>query len=152
MQVNLLCFSNITPKVGAWTVLGGAHDFNRHPLAPLGIEMHMLEQTDKRKTWGVKSKRGHYLGTSFEHYRYYYGYFAETRAKRGSESVIFKHKYITDPTFTMGDAIVEAAKQLTDAIKGYLPLPLVKTGIDHLRELTTSFQPQKKPTPSATRP
>ena len=37
MQVNLLRFSNVTPKVGAWTVLGGAHDFNRHSLAPLGI-------------------------------------------------------------------------------------------------------------------
>ena len=55
MQVNMLCFSIVSPTVCSWTVLKGTHDFNCHPLAPLGIEMHMLEQPDKRKTWGVKS-------------------------------------------------------------------------------------------------
>ena len=63
MQVNLLRFSNIHPKVCSWTVLNGAHDFNRHPLAPLGLEIQMLENHDKRKTWGVRSKPGYYVGT-----------------------------------------------------------------------------------------
>ena len=49
MQVNLLRSSNIMPNVCAWTILAGAHDFNRHPIAPLGIEMQMLEQVDKQK-------------------------------------------------------------------------------------------------------
>ena len=49
MQVNLLRFSNIHPKVCSWTVLNGAHDFNRHPLAPLGVEIQMLENPDKKK-------------------------------------------------------------------------------------------------------
>ena len=31
MQVNLLRFSNVNPKVCSWTVLNGQHDFNRHP-------------------------------------------------------------------------------------------------------------------------
>ena len=59
MQVNLLRFSNVSPNVFSWTILAGAHDFNRHPLAPLGIKIHMLEQVDKRKSWGVKCKKGH---------------------------------------------------------------------------------------------
>ncbi|KAL7523689.1 LOW QUALITY PROTEIN: hypothetical protein ACHAWF_000626, partial [Thalassiosira exigua] len=143
MQVNLLRFSNGAPRVCAWTALQGQHDFNRHPLAPLGIEMHLLEQPDKRKSWGVKSKLGHYLGTSLEHYRYYFGYFAETGAKRGSESVIFKHKYITSPTVTPADAIVQAAKQLADALKGNIPPPLVKSGIDHIKALTNIFDTTK---------
>jgi hypothetical protein len=42
MQVNLLIFLNIAPKVCANTVLNGVHDLNRHPLAPLGIDMHIL--------------------------------------------------------------------------------------------------------------
>ena len=42
-QVNLLRFSNIYPKACSWTVLNGAHDFNKHPLAPLGAEIQMLE-------------------------------------------------------------------------------------------------------------
>jgi hypothetical protein len=43
MQVNMLRFSNIAPNMSAWTVLNGPHDFNRHPLAPLGAEIQMLE-------------------------------------------------------------------------------------------------------------
>ena len=63
MQVNLLRLSKIHPKVCSWTILNGAHDFNRHPLAPLGMEIQMLEHPDKTKTWGVKSKPGYYVGT-----------------------------------------------------------------------------------------
>ena len=94
------------PTMCVWSVIKGQHNFNRHPLAPLGIEMHMYEHPGKRKTWGVKSKKGHYVGTSLEHYRYYFGYFSDTKAVRGSETCIFKHKYITTPTVTPADAIV----------------------------------------------
>ena len=79
MQVNLLRCSNANPTVCSNTVLNGVHDYNRHPLAPLGIDMHMLEHPDKRKSWGVKGKKGTYIGTFLEHYRYYYGWFPDTR-------------------------------------------------------------------------
>ena len=101
--------------------------------------MQMLEQVDKQKSWGVKSKKGHYIGTSLEHYHYYYGWFADTGGKRGSETVVFKHKYITCPTTTPADAIVHAAKLLTAALRGNVPPPLVSSGIDHLKELTNIF-------------
>ena len=144
MQVNLLRFSNVAPKVCAWTVLNGPHDFNRHPLAPLGVAIQMLEHTDKRKSWGVKSKPGFYIGTSLDHYRYYLGWNTETKAIRGSETVVFKHKYITNPTITPGDAIVSAARDLTKALKGNIPPPLVKSAIDHIRELTDIFDETKE--------
>ncbi|KAL7551824.1 hypothetical protein ACHAWF_015016 [Thalassiosira exigua] len=143
MQVNLLRFSNVAPNVCSWTVLHGPHDFNRHPLAPLGSELHMHVPPDKRKSWGVKSRRGHYVGTSLEHYRYYWGYFSDTRAIAGSETVSFKHKYITTPTVTPADAIVQAARQLANALKGNVPPPLVKSGIDHIKELTSIFDDTK---------
>lgn len=43
MRVNLLRFSNVAPKVCAWIKLSGQHDFNHYPLAPLGIELYMIE-------------------------------------------------------------------------------------------------------------
>ncbi len=139
MQVNLLRFSNIAPKVCAWTVLGGQHNSNRHPLAPLGIEMHMLEQPDKQRSWGVKSKRAFYVGTSLEHYRYHWGYCTNTKKIRGSETVKFKHKYLTAPTISPADAIVQASNQLADTLRGNIPSPLLKSGIDHIRALTSIF-------------
>ena len=61
MQVNMLRQSNTNPNVCAWTVLQGAHDFNRHPLAPLGIEMHMLTPAGNRRSWGVKIEKCFYI-------------------------------------------------------------------------------------------
>ena len=58
MQVNLQRVSNVNPAVCSHTVINGVHHFNRHPLAPLGIEMHMLEHPDKRESLGVKGKKG----------------------------------------------------------------------------------------------
>ena len=144
MQVNLLRYSNIHPKVCSWTVLNGAHDFNRHPLEPLGVDIQMLELPNKRKTWGVKSKPGYYVGTSLEHYRYYWGWMNDTKRIIGSDTVKFKHKYITNPSTTRGDAIVNAAQQLTSVLRGSIPLPLVKSGIDHLRALTDIFNATKE--------
>ena len=91
MKVNILRFSNIHPKVFSWTLLNGAHDFNRHPLVPLGVEIQMLEHPNKRKTCGVKSKPGYYVGTYLENYRYYWGWTNETKRIRGSDTVRFKH-------------------------------------------------------------
>ena len=106
--------------------------------------MQMLEHPDKRKTWGVKSKPSFYIGTSLEHYRYFWGFVPETRSIRGSESVIFKHKYITNPSVTPADEIVHAAKLLTNALRGNIPPFLVKSGIEHLKELTNIFDTTKK--------
>merc|ERR1712086_715594 len=139
MQVNLLRFSNVNPTVCSNTVLNSVHNFNRQPLASLGIDMHMLEHPDKRKSWGVKGKKGTYIGTTLEHYRYYYGWFPETRGIRGSETVKFKHKYITNPGVTPADAIVHATKQLTDVLRGNIPPPLVKSDIDTLKQITNIF-------------
>ena len=96
----------------------------------------MLEQPDKRKSWGVKSKPGYYVVTSSEHYRYCWRWMNDTNRIRGSDNVKFKHKYITNNSITTGDAIVNAAQQLTSALRGSIPPPLVKSGIDHLRALT----------------
>ena len=104
MQVNLQRQSNTTPKISAHAHLYGQHDFNRHPLAPLGTECHIYVPPGQRKTWGVKSKKAFYVGTSMEHYRYYWASVVETGAIQGSETMFFKHKYITDPTVTPADA------------------------------------------------
>ena len=84
----------------------------------------------------MRRKPGYYVGTSLEHYRYYWGLMKETKKIRSSYTVGFKHKYITNPSITTGYAIVNAAQQLTIALRGIIPPPLVKSGIDYLRALT----------------
>ena len=112
---------NTNPDVCAWTLLKRVHDFNRQPLAPLGIEMHTFTPTGKRRSWGVKSEKCFYIGTSLEHYKYFNGRHPKTRSVQGSENVLFKHKYIPAPTVTLADTIVEAAKELEDVTKNEIP-------------------------------
>ena len=54
--------------------------------------------------------------------------------------MFFKHKYITAPTVTPQDAVIQAAKQLTDALKGIVPPPFSESGIDQIKKLSTIFK------------
>jgi len=53
-----------------------------------------------------------------EHYRCHKIYVKKTRSERISDTVFFKHKYITQPTVTPADTIVKALDDLTHALKG----------------------------------
>ncbi len=55
---------------------------------------------------------------SEEHYRTHVVFAKKTRAKRLADTVFFKFKYITQPTITPADAIVNAYNKLRQAIQG----------------------------------
>ena len=61
------------------------------------------------------------MGVSTEHYRCHRVWLKDTRHERVGDTVFFKHKYLTMPTLTPADAMLKAANDLTDAIKGNIP-------------------------------
>ncbi len=48
-------------------------------------------------------------------------YTTKTRATRISDTVFFKHQYITNPTVSPESHVVTAAQQLTIALQGSIP-------------------------------
>jgi hypothetical protein len=48
-------------------------------------------------------------------------YITRTRATRVSDTVHFKHQYITNPAISPETHVVAAAQQLTEALKGNIP-------------------------------
>eukprot|EP00956_Cyclotella_meneghiniana_P037297 scaffold136652_cov59-Cyclotella_meneghiniana.AAC.1 len=88
------------------------------PLAPMGCEVQFHIKPSRRKTFGEHSGDGYYLRTSDEHYRTHVIFVKKTRAKRLADTVFFKHKYITQPTVTTADAIVNAYRKVAQAING----------------------------------
>jgi hypothetical protein len=48
-------------------------------------------------------------------------YITKTRATRFSDTVFFKHQYITNPMVSPESHIVAAAQQLATALKGNIP-------------------------------
>jgi len=63
-----------------------------------------------------------------------------TRAKRISDTVYFKHKYITQPTLTTEDLVIKAIQDLSTAIKGGKKLG-TNTQIEAIKGLTDALRP-----------
>jgi hypothetical protein len=84
----------------------------------MGCEVQFHIKPARRKSFGEHSEDGFYLRTSEEHYRTHVIFVKKTRAKRLSDTVFFKHHYITQPTVTPADAIVNAYNKLRQTLQG----------------------------------
>jgi hypothetical protein len=61
---------------------------------------------------------GWYLKTSPEHYRCHIVFVKKTQSKRVTDTVFFKHKYITQPEVKPADVIIKAYNDLRAALQG----------------------------------
>jgi hypothetical protein len=139
MTLNMLRPSNVSPHISAYMYAYGNHDFNAHPLAPLGCAVQIYERPEVRRSWDLNSIDGHYIGPAMENYRNYVIHCKETNAERKSDTVWFKHKYLTNPTITAADRIIHAAKELTNELKSNKPKQLNQTSKDSLSKLAKIF-------------
>ena len=138
LTLNLLRQSNSTPTISTHAHLFGNFDFNRMPLAPMGCSVQIHEEASKRRTWAPHSVDGYYLGTSPEHYRAHRIFVKATNAERITETVFFKHKYLTNPTVTHADRVVQAAKELHNALNKKKQ-GMERATMEGLRELSNLY-------------
>jgi hypothetical protein len=76
-----------------------------------------------------------YIHISPEHYHCHKIYVKKTNSKRVSDTVFFKHKYITQPTLTSADIITKAINNLTHALKGRRNTKGIKEIVEALQKL-----------------
>ena len=117
VTLNILRQSRKNPSISAYQHVNGVFDYNKMPLAPLGCAVEMHEGTSQRKSWDPQSLTGWYIGTSTEHYRCHKIFCKRTRSERISDTVVFHHKYITQPEITPEDQIIKAVDDLTSALR-----------------------------------
>ncbi|KAL7475772.1 hypothetical protein ACHAW6_001675 [Cyclotella cf. meneghiniana] len=129
ITINLLRQSNATPTVSAYTHLNGRFNYNKMPLAPMGCQVQAHEKTDSQGTWAFHSMDGWYLSTSPEHYRTHCCHIKATNSDRFSDTIVFQHKTITNPTITLADTLMQAIADCTSALQG-ITAPL--QDINHL--------------------
>ena len=79
--------------------------------------MLMHVKPENRSSFGFNAKKAFYIGPAFKHYRTFKGLIPATGGERLSDSVKFKHHAIAIPELTPADRILEAARQLDNAIK-----------------------------------
>ena len=112
MTLNLLQNSRVFPKLSAYTVLEGQHDFNHTPLAPPGTRVIIHEKPTQRGTWAPHGKSAFYVGPAMEHYRCFKCYVPSTRTCRVSDTVIFMEDKFKIPQMTAPEATKRAATNL----------------------------------------
>ena len=74
-----------------------------------------------RKTWESHTKTGYYLGTSWEHYRCHTVWIQETKSTGVGQTVFLKHKYLTQPTITATDVLMQAGDNICNALANIDP-------------------------------
>jgi hypothetical protein len=118
LTVNLLWQSNVAPKVSVYAHVHGKHDYMKYPFAPLGCAVMAHVKPKNRKSWDVHVDTSFNIGTEMEHHQCFHIYIVKTRAAIISDTVFFKHQYITNRQVTHKTLVKKAASDLTSALKG----------------------------------
>ena len=117
ITINLLRQSNATPNVSEYTHMSGTFDYNKIPLAPMGISVQLHLKIYKRGIWAYHTVNGWYLVTSPEHYRTHRCHITSTNNKRFTDTIHFNYKNITQPTITHADKVMTEIADCFKAIK-----------------------------------
>jgi hypothetical protein len=119
--INLLRQSNGVQKILVFTHVHGQHHYMKKPLVPIGCAVQVHFKPTNRRTWDTHTEAGYNLATSMEHHRCFKIYVTKTRATRVSDTVFFKHQYITNPSVSSESLVVAAAQQLMTTLKENIP-------------------------------
>jgi hypothetical protein len=121
LTLNLLRQSKVAPKIPAFAHIHGHYNYMKKPFAPLGYAIEAHIKPEDRRTWDTRSDAGFSLGTSMQHHHCFCMYITKTRATRISDTVFFKHQYITNLTDSPESHVVAAAQQLATVLQGNIP-------------------------------
>jgi hypothetical protein len=91
------------------------------PFALIGCAVQMHVKPNNCLSWDTRLEPGFNLGTSMEHHQCFRVYVTRTRTTRISDTVMFKHPYMTSPTISPESHMLAAAQQLVTAFQGNIP-------------------------------
>ena len=117
LTLNLLRQSNSTPEISAWEAFDGAFSYNHTPLGPLGCRVIIHKKLGAQYTWDFRGKERWGVGVSTEHYRCQRVVAKATKAEQISDTVEFRHQYLTQPTLTSDERVLHGMQNLTGALK-----------------------------------
>ena len=109
--------------------------------------MLMQVKPEARSTFGLNAKKAWYTGPCLNHYRAFRGMLPSTKGERISDTVKLQHHAISMPTLTPADRILEATRQLKDAISQHPKRAPMKEmeAIDMLRKVMMGERKQELP-------
>ena len=116
-SLNMLRTSRVHPKVSAYHVLEGVHDFNQSPWAPPATRAAIFVQPETRSSWGSRAIDAWYVGPAPKHYRCYKFYVPATGKTRIAGQATFYPEHCEMPTEQPMDTATRIARDLLTAIR-----------------------------------
>ena len=110
---DLLHQSTFKPATLSWKHFNIPTSYNHTPLGPLGCKFIMHKKTNARPSWDFCGIDGWDVGVSFEHYPFHLIVAEDTNSVHLSDTVKFRHHYLTQPTLTYSDKILNGIKTLS---------------------------------------
>ena len=145
LTLNLLCPSQLNPKLSAYAQLEGTFDFTRTLLAPPGTCVIVHEKPTQRRTWAPHGVDAWYIGPAMDHHQCYRVWIPSTHAEHIVDTIQFFPTILRTPNLSHHDATLQAARELTHALQNLNNAnPLSQLSDDQLRalhQLSTLFPP-----------
>jgi hypothetical protein len=124
VTLNMLRSSALSVHVSAYQHLRGTWDWNRYPLAPLGMLVVTHDSADQRASWADHGEKAFYLGPSMHHYRTHRVHCIRTNRQRDSDTVSWHpHSKLLLPFNSPADTLMEDISRLVDSLQAYIELP-----------------------------
>ena len=115
--LNILRTSRVHPKLSAYSVLKGIHDFNRHPWAPPGTRATIFNLPETRTSFGPRDIDAWYIGPAPQNYRCYNFFLPLTGGILTSGQATFYSQHCTVPKETQMDYTRHITASLVTAIQ-----------------------------------
>ena len=150
MTLNMLRASNMNKQMSAHETIFGKYDFNKTPIAPPGTKSIIYVTSNLRKTFDPRGKLCWYIVPSLQHYRCM-KFFIPNGGERISDTSMLYPANLTTPHWTKLDAILQAALDLTTALKNPTTedspyTKILKAQQDALEQLANIFKTNFEPT------
>ena len=107
----------VHPKLPAYHVLEGPHDFNRVPFAPPGTRATIFAPPETCTSFGPRAIDCWYVGPAYNHYRCWQFQLPSTGGMRTSGQATFYPQHCQVPRQTSMDEIKLMAARLLNALQ-----------------------------------
>ena len=113
----MLRTSRVHPKLYAYHVLEGPHDFNRVPFDPPGTRATIINPPETRTSWSPRAMEDWYLSPAYDHYRAWLFHIPSTGGNRVSVQGVFYPTHCSTQKKTPMDDAAKIAATLVQSIR-----------------------------------
>jgi hypothetical protein len=146
LTLNLLRFSRRDPTRSANEEVYGFYDFNKTPIAPLGMKSLFYDDPAVRTSWAPHGTDAYYVGVAPKHYRCMQFFVPATRRYRIADTWRLYPSHCATPTISPHNVTVLTACDVLRSLAGTVPITshdavALRTAIRDLNEIVSPTVP-----------